>query len=82
MFDDTQPKTINRAVLVGLNAPGLSREENAGEESLAELVLVCRKRMSVPMEEERIPADVREKQYHGDYHEMYWGEIVEALKKV
>ena len=48
----------------------------------AELVLVCRKRMSVPMEEERIPADVREKQYHGDYHEMYWGEIVEALKKV
>ena len=48
----------------------------------AELVLVCRKRMSVPMEEERIPADVREKQYRGDYHEMYWGEIVEALKKV
>ena len=48
----------------------------------AELVLVCRKRMSVPMEEDRIPADVREKQYHGDYHEMYWGEIVEALKKV
>ena len=48
----------------------------------AELVLVCRKRMSVPMEENRIPADVREKQYHGDYHEMYWGEIVEALKKV
>ena len=47
----------------------------------AELVLVCRKRMSVPMEEERIPADVREKQYHGDYHEMYWGEIVEALIK-
>ena len=48
----------------------------------ADLVLVCRKRMSVPMEEDRIPADVRAKQYHDDYHEIYWGEIVEALKKV
>ena len=37
MFDETQPKTINRAVLVGLNAPGLSREENADDESLDEL---------------------------------------------
>ena len=37
MFDETQPKTINRAVLVGLNAPGLSREENADDESLNEL---------------------------------------------
>ena len=48
----------------------------------ADLVLVCRKRMSVPMEEHRIPNHVREKQYHGDYHEMYWGEIVEALQKI
>ena len=37
MFEDTQPKTINRAVLAGLNAPGLAREENATEESLDEL---------------------------------------------
>ena len=37
MFEDTQVKTINRAVLVGLNAPCLSREENASEESLVEL---------------------------------------------
>ena len=37
MFDETQPKTINRAVLVGLNAPGLTREENADDESLDEL---------------------------------------------
>ena len=37
MFEDTRPKTINRAVLVGLNAPGLSREENADDESLNEL---------------------------------------------
>ena len=37
MFDETQPKTINRAVLVGLNAPGLTREENADGESLDEL---------------------------------------------
>jgi len=37
MFDETQPKSINRAVLVGLNAPCLSREENASEDSLVEL---------------------------------------------
>ena len=37
MFDKTEIKEINRAVLVGLNAPGLSREENADDESLAEL---------------------------------------------
>ena len=37
MFDETQPKTINRAVLVGLNSPGLTREENAGDQSLDEL---------------------------------------------
>lgn len=47
----------------------------------AELVLVCRKRMVQKMEESLIPADVREKWYEGDYHYMYWGEIVEALKK-
>ncbi|MBD5133773.1 MAG: GTPase HflX [Clostridiales bacterium] len=37
MFDKTEVKEINRAVLVGLNAPGLSREENADDESLDEL---------------------------------------------
>ena len=37
MFEDTQVKTINRAVLVGLNAPCLSKEENATEDSLVEL---------------------------------------------
>lgn len=37
MFDENKIKTINRAILVGLNAPGLSREENADEESLEEL---------------------------------------------
>ena len=37
MFDKTEVKEINRAVLVGLNAPGLSREENADDESLEEL---------------------------------------------
>ena len=48
----------------------------------AELVLVCRKRMSVPMDEAAMPEDVKDKWYKGDYHTMYWGEIVEALKKV
>ena len=37
MFDKTEVKEINRAVLVGLNAPNLSREENADDESLDEL---------------------------------------------
>ena len=37
MFDKTEVKEINRAVLVGLNAPGLSVEENADDESLNEL---------------------------------------------
>ncbi|MDE6260520.1 MAG: GTPase HflX [Oscillospiraceae bacterium] len=37
MFDKTEVKEINRAVLVGLNAPSLSREENATDESLEEL---------------------------------------------
>ncbi|MGN0985005.1 MAG: GTPase HflX [Candidatus Enterenecus sp.] len=37
MFDEQRRETINRAVLVGLDAPGLSREENATEESLEEL---------------------------------------------
>ena len=45
----------------------------------ADLVLVCRKRMVQPMEEARIPEDIRSKWYDGDYHIMYWGEIVEAL---
>ena len=37
MFEETQVKEINRAILVGLNAPGLRGEENATEESLEEL---------------------------------------------
>ncbi len=37
MFEDTQVKEINRAVLVGLNAASLSREENATDETLEEL---------------------------------------------
>ena len=48
----------------------------------AELVLVCRKRMAMPMDEAAMPADVKDKWYKGDYHTTYWGEIVEALKKV
>ncbi len=37
MFEKTQVKEINRAILAGLNSPCLSREENATEESLDEL---------------------------------------------
>ena len=37
MFEKTEVKEINRAVLVGLNAPGLTREENADDRSLEEL---------------------------------------------
>ncbi len=48
----------------------------------AELVLVCRKRMAVPMDPALMPEDVKEKWYDNDYHTMYWGEVVEALRKV
>ena len=37
MFDKTEVKEINRAVLVGLNSAALSREENADDQSLDEL---------------------------------------------
>ena len=37
MFEEHKIKEINRAILVGLNCPGLSREENAGEDTLEEL---------------------------------------------
>ena len=38
MFDKTfDEHKINRAILAGLNSPALSREENATEDSLAEL---------------------------------------------
>ena len=47
----------------------------------ADLVLVCRKRMAAPMDPALMPEDVKEKWYKGDYHTMYWGEIVETLKK-
>ncbi len=48
----------------------------------AELVLVCRKRMAVPMDPALMPEDMKEKWYDNDYHTMYWGEVVEALRKV
>ena len=37
MFEEHKLESINRAVLVGLNSPALSREENATEETLEEL---------------------------------------------
>ena len=37
MFEETTVKTINRAILAGLCSPGLSREENADDDSLEEL---------------------------------------------
>ena len=37
MFEKTEVKEINRAILAGLNAPCLSAEENADDQSLDEL---------------------------------------------
>lgn len=49
----------------------------------AELVLVCRKRMAMDMDPALMPEDVKAKWYPDhDWHTMYWGEVVEALKKV
>ena len=47
----------------------------------AELVFVCRKRMMIPMDPAAMPEEIKEKHYTGDYHDMYWGEIVETLVK-
>ena len=47
----------------------------------AELVLVCKKQMVMPMDPNAMPEDVKEKHYTGDYHDIYWGEIVEVLIK-
>ena len=48
----------------------------------ADLVLVCRKRFVQPMDPDNMPEEVKEKWYpKKDYHIMYIGEIVEALKK-
>lgn len=48
----------------------------------AELVLVCRKRMAMPMDPDAIPDEVKAHHYDNDYHHIYWGEIVEVLQKV
>ena len=48
----------------------------------ADLIFVCRKRMVMPMDPAAMPEDVKEQHYNGDYHDMYWGEIVEVLQKV
>ena len=47
----------------------------------AELVLVCRKQMVLPMDPAAMPDEVKEKHYKDDYHDIYWGEIVEVLQK-
>ena len=47
----------------------------------AELVLGCRKQMVMPMDPAAIPDEVKEKHYDGDYHDIYWGELVEVLVK-
>ena len=48
----------------------------------AELVLVCRKRFSQPMDPDRMPQEVKDKWYpQKDYHTLYIGEIVEVLAK-
>lgn len=48
----------------------------------AELVLVCRKRMVMPMDPAAVPAEVDARHYDNDHHLIYWGEIVEVLQKV
>lgn len=58
-----------------------AEEGNAPYFEQADMVLVCRKRMAVPMDPAVMPENVKEKWYTGDYHTMYWGEIVEALVK-
>lgn len=47
----------------------------------AELVLVCKKQMVIPMDPNAMPEEIKTGHYNNDYHDIYWGEIVEALVK-
>lgn len=48
----------------------------------AELVMVCRKRFSQPMDPDRIPQELKTKWYpKKDYHILYIGEIIEVLAR-
>lgn len=48
----------------------------------AELVLLCKKRYVQKMDVLAIPSEVKEKWYpNEDYHHIYYGEIVKALRK-
>ena len=48
----------------------------------AELVLVCRKRFAQAMDPDNIPEEIKTKWYpKKDYHILYIGEIIEALKR-
>ena len=48
----------------------------------AELVIVCRKRFSQPMDPDRIPQELKTKWYpKKDYHILYIGEIIEVLAR-
>ena len=45
-------------------------------------MLVCRKRFAQEMDPNNIPEEIKEKWYPiKDYHTLYIGEIIEALKK-
>lgn len=57
-------------------------EQGAPYLAEAELVLVCKKLYSDDIKPERfIDTSIIERHYKGDYHRMYIGEIVAALKK-
>lgn len=57
-------------------------EGNAPYIGEAELVLVCKKRYVQSLDVDAIPADVKEKWYpQSDFHDLYFGEIVEAWQK-
>ena len=48
----------------------------------AELVMLCRKRFSQPMDPDRIPQELKTKWYpKKDYHILYIGEIIEVLAR-
>ncbi|MFI3252733.1 MAG: flavin reductase family protein [Eubacteriales bacterium] len=49
----------------------------------AHFVLICKKRCCQPLDSSLIPREIKEKWYpEEDYHWVYYGEIVEALRKV
>lgn len=79
VFGSKSGRDIDKMNYPGLTAkvvgPSMTFEE-------AEVTLVCKKLYVQQLDIDKMPADVREKFYTGDFpHDMYIGEVVEIYKR-